>query len=146
MVYFLLQERIEEALKFFSPIKPENLTAQIQHDYLKSYLSFYQKNPALAEKIAKKYENYPVDRWRKIFLDVLAEVDEIKGKEARVIDKEDRLQKQTDLTATSPQLEFQVESRKIQIQYQNLDTCTLHFYPMDIEFLFSRNPFCSRSL
>ena len=67
VVYFLLQERIEEALKFFSPIKPENLTAQIQHDYLKSYLSFYQENPTLAEKIAEKYENYPVDRWRKNF-------------------------------------------------------------------------------
>ncbi len=141
VVYFLLQERIEEAIKLFSPIKRENLTTQIQYDYLKSYLSLYQEDPTLAEKIAKKYQDYPIDRWRNFFLDVLAEVDEMKGKETQVIDEEYHLQKQTDLAATSPQLEFQVESRKIQIQYQNLDTCTLNFYPIDIEFLFSRNPF-----
>ena len=31
--------------------------------------------------------------------------------------------------------------KKIRIDYRNLKACTLNFYPMDIELLFSRNPF-----
>jgi len=74
---------------------------------------------------------------------VLREVGEVEGVEGAigVGDAEDRAQRQTQLAATEPSLDFKVEDRKITVQYQNLDACTLNYYLMDIELLFSRNPF-----
>ena len=36
---------------------------------------------------------------------------------------------------------MQVEAGRIRLDYRNLKGCTLNFYPMDIELLFSRSPF-----
>ena len=52
-----------------------------------------------------------------------------------------RTQAQTKLAATEPHFEFEVEARKIQIHYQNLKEVRVNYYLMDIELLFSRNPF-----
>ena len=38
-------------------------------------------------------------------------------------------------------MELQVEAGRIRLDARNLTRCTLNFYPMDIELLFSRNPF-----
>ena len=40
-----------------------------------------------------------------------------------------------------PALTLQVEAGRIRLDYRNLKGCTLNFYPMDIELLFSRSPF-----
>ena len=61
-----------------------------------------------------------------------------------VVDAEDRTQRQTRLAATEPDFEFDVESRKITLRYQNLESARVNYYLMDIELLFSRNPFVDR--
>ena len=58
-----------------------------------------------------------------------------------VIDSEDRSQNQTNLASTEPNLDFKVEARKVKLNYQNVETVTVNYYEMDIELLFSRNPF-----
>jgi hypothetical protein len=45
------------------------------------------------------------------------------------------------LTATEPTLELEVEAGEVRLRYQNLSECRVSFYLMDIELLFSRNPF-----
>jgi hypothetical protein len=57
---------------------------------------------------------------------------------------EERTNKQTDLAKTEPNFDFKVESKKIELNYQNLQTVTVKYYEMDIELLFSRNPFVQR--
>jgi hypothetical protein len=105
-------------------------------------MAFYQENPALARKVAKKYDDYPVDRWRNLFGDVVAQCDEIAGKKAGVTDAESRSQAQTKLADTSPRLDFEMDDRVIKISHGNIDEpCTINYYPMDIELLFSRKPF-----
>jgi len=139
--YLLLQDRVEDAREFFARVNSANLRTAIQYDYFRAYLDFYTDSHAIARAVAQKYETYPVDRWRVAFANVLTQLDEIEGKAPKVTDKEDRTQLQTKLAATEPSFDFKVEEKKITINYQNVAECRVNYYLMDIELLFSRNPF-----
>ncbi|OVE76015.1 hypothetical protein BVX97_02590 [bacterium E08(2017)] len=141
VVYMLLQDRIEDAMKYFDAINPAKLTMKVQYDYMKAYMSFYMEKPDAAKKIAMKYKDYPVDRWRNLFGDVLAQCEEISGKSAGVVDKDDRTQKQTKLADTAPRLDVELESSVMKVDHANVKSCIVNYYPMDIELLFSRQPF-----
>jgi hypothetical protein len=78
--YLLLQDRVEEALARFHAIKPETLPTRLQYDYFASYAAFYEEQPAAARKIAASYADYPVDRWRKLFAEVTAQLDELEDR------------------------------------------------------------------
>jgi hypothetical protein len=139
--YMFLQDRVEEGLAFFDRIKPEEITERLQYDYLKAYVAFYRERPDEARGIAAAYRDYPVNRWRDLFRSVLAQVEEAQGGRAKVVDEEDRAQVQTGLADTDTSLDFKIEDRKIVIQSQNLEVCRVNYYLIDIEFLFSRDPF-----
>jgi len=139
--YMLLQDRIEDALDFFGRVAPDKLATRLQYDYAAAYLDFFSDAPKRARAIAEPYAKHPVDRWRNLFANVVAQLDEAEGKAAQVIDKEDQAQQQARLAATEGSFEFAVEARKITLTYQNLSECRVSYYPMDIELLFSRNPF-----
>jgi len=139
--YLLLEDRVDEAVAFFARVAPANLRTQIQYDYFRAYLDFYTDDHRIARAVALKYEAYPVDRWRVVFANVLTQLDEIEGKAPKVTDKEDRTQLQTKLAASEPGFDFKVEEKKITVNYQNLAECRVNYYLMDIELLFSRNPF-----
>lgn len=139
--YMLLQDRIEEALSFFRRVNPDHLPTRLQYDYFTAYLDFFTEDPQLAGPIAKRYADYPVDRWRNAFSAIQQQLDEIQGLANRVVDAEDRQQSQTGLAATEPNFEFKVEAKKIKLQYENLTKIRVNYYLMDIELLFSRNPF-----
>jgi hypothetical protein len=139
--YMLLQDRTEEALAYFERVRPRRLATQLQYDYFDAYLGFYTDNLRRSRSIAEKYADCQVDRWKNLFVNVIAQLDEIEGKGVKVVDEEDRTQQQTQLAATEPSFDFEVESRKITIRYQNLESCVVNYYLMDIELLFSRKPF-----
>ena len=139
--YLLLQDRVEEALELFSRVRPDRLVTRLQYDYFTAYLDFYTDEPKLAGPIVQRYVDYPVDRWRKAFAVIANQLQEIEGAAAAVVDQESREQTQTALAATEPGFEFTVESRTVQLNYQNLSKVRVNFYLMDIELLFSRNPF-----
>ena len=139
--YLLLQDRIAEALQHFEKANPETLDEKLQHAYLHTYLDFYEGDTESARQRANKFKDYPVDKWRNLFVNALNQLDEIEGEKAAIADVEDRDQKQDQLAATEPSLEFEVEAGEIALQYQNLSSVTLNYYPMDIELLFSRKPF-----
>jgi hypothetical protein len=82
-----------------------------------------------------------VPKWRKRFLDVLAQLDEIESEKPSVIDEKDRTQRQTDHAATEPSIELSVEAKRVRLDYRNITSCRVNYYLMDIELLFSRNPF-----
>ncbi len=139
--YLLLQDRIEDALRFFKRIKRASLPTKLQYDYCDAYLGFYTDKPARSRELAGKYQQYPVDRWRKRFAAITAQLDEIEGKAVSVVDAENRTQTQTKLVETEPNLDFEVEAGTVTLTYQNIKRCTVNYYAMDIELLFSRNPF-----
>ena len=139
--YLLLQDRVEEAIARFANVDTEQLATLLQHDYFASYLALSQGDTKTAKAIAAKYEKYPVDRWRKIFDNVVQQVDEIGGGGAGVTDADDQNQNQTQLAATEPGFDFKVESGDVIVDYQNLSSIRVNYYEIDIELLFSRNPF-----
>ena len=139
--YLLLQDRVAEALRFFQRVDATKLQTQLQYDYFAVYLAFSQKKLTEARTIAEKYKDYCVPRWQKIFQNVIAQLDEIEGKSVKVTDTKDRLQRQTRLAESEASFDFKVESRKINITYQHINSFRINYYLMDIELLFSRNPF-----
>ena len=139
--YMLLQDRIEEAQRFFKAVNPKKLSTALQYDYFTAYMDFFNDKPSAARAIVKKYADHGVDRWRKLFAAVAAQLDELEGKIGKVIDDKDRTQTQTQLAASQPSFELKIVDDQVAINYQNLTECTVNYYPMDIELLFSRNPF-----
>ena len=139
--YFLLQDRVEEALEVFARVDPAKVAARIQYDYLRAYLAFFGDDPRAARAVARPYADHPVDRWRNLFRNVLAQLDELEGSKGAVVDEADRSQKQGQLAATEAAFELSVENRTVNVQYQNLGSVRVNYYLMDIELLFSRQPF-----
>ncbi|MCY2991239.1 MAG: hypothetical protein NTY19_25705 [Planctomycetota bacterium] len=139
--YLLLQDRIDEALVTFDRVRAEQLATRLQYDYFASYLAMVRQQPQQAREIAAKYAQYPVDRWRDLFAAMLAQLDEIAGQDTKVVDKESRTEVQTKLASTEASFDFQVEAKKVTLNYQNLKQVQVNYYLMDIELLFSRNPF-----
>jgi hypothetical protein len=142
--YLLLQDRVEEALGFFARVDPKRLATRLQYDYFAAYFDFYTEDHKLARKIAENYADYPVDRWRSAFAQITAQLDEIEGDAAEVTDEEDRAQLQTKLAASQPSFDLRVEAREIAIDYQNLRQVRVNYYLMDVELLFSQNPFVQK--
>jgi len=136
-----LQDRVAEAIDWFSRVDRKEVPEQLQCDYLEAYLALYRGDIETARKLAKKHADEGVDRWRDRFAQVLNQISEIGGGAISAADKEKRDEAQAALAATEPVLEMQVEAGRIRLDTRNLKSCTLNFYPMDIELLFSRSPF-----
>ncbi len=147
VVYYLfLQGRVDEALARFRSIKAEQLPTRLQHDCFRCYAAFYETQLAEARGIAAQYANHPVDRWRKLFTEVAAQLDEIEGKAVTRPgdDVPNREKQQAELTATEPTFDFKVENRTITVTWKNLGEIAINYYLMDPEFSFSSSPFVSQ--
>ncbi len=144
--YMLLQDRVDEALEHFSSIDAKQINSRMPYDYCDAYLDLYREKPEDAAAKAEKWADYPVDRWRNRFLNILAQVEEVRGGASTVVDKRDNTQTQTELAAKEMSFDFKIESGKIIIDSQNLEQVTANFYEIDIELLFSRSPFSQDNL
>ena len=144
--HLLLQDRLEESQTTFAKVNVEKVATRMQYDYCQAYLDFFTDAHAKARGIAAKYADHPVDRWRNTFAAITAQLDEAEGKgpDAKPVDIEDRGQQQTALAATEPIFDFTVEARQINLNFQNVKSATVNFYEMDVELLFSRNPFVQK--
>jgi hypothetical protein len=142
--YLLLQERIDEAVMFFEKVDRSKIDEKLQYDYVDVYISFYKTDVARAKDIAFTYKDYPVDKWKKLFVNALKQIDEINGAEVEIVDKEDRTQSQGGLAGMEAVFDFDIVDGEIILNYQNVKSCRVNLYLMDIELLFSRQPFVGR--
>jgi hypothetical protein len=69
------------------------------------------------------------------------QLDEAEGKGPKVAEAEDRGQRQGQLATTEPGIEFTLDAKQIQLAWQNVNEVRVNYYLMDVELLFSRNPF-----
>ena len=139
--YLLLQDRVGEAMAAFAQVNADHLETKLQYDYFAAYLALCRGDLESARKSTDRWLQYPVDRWRNAFAALDQQLREIGGAPVQTTDREDRGQNQTNLAATEPAFEFQVEGKNIRINYQQLTEVQAEYYLMDIELLFSRNPF-----
>ena len=143
--YLLLQDRVAEAMDFFSRVNAADLATSLQYDYFAAYLNMYRAELDAAREITSRYADYPVDRWRNAFVSIDRQLDEISSGAVELVDPENRDQRQAELAASAPSFDLKVEAKKVNLDYQNLDRVLVNYYLMDIELLFSRNPFVQHS-
>ena len=138
----LAQDRIEEAKGWFATVRPEGTSTRMQVDYAAAVLALHAGDGERAKAIATPHLTEGIDRWRRRFELIVAQVDEAAGKAgAVVLDPLDREQQQGELAAKSPSLELRIEGHSLQIDHRNVATATVNLYEIDLEVLFSRNPF-----
>jgi len=146
------QEDDEDAIIEISSFKKPSCLPelQVQYDYLISYLDFFNSNPVHAKSISKKYENYPVSRWNSLFKDLKNKLDQIDDNDSIEIDHDneiDRERRQSKMASNEPTFDVSLDSNKtIAINYNNLSDITVNYYIMDIELLFSTNPFVQQEI
>lgn len=139
--YLLLLDRVEEGLAALERVDEAEVPDRLQLDYLRAYAAFYV-DPAAARPIAERHRDHPVDRWRKRFQDVLAQLAEIEqGSDSQVSDVEDRDQVVGRQASVEPAFELEVDGAGVHLTYANLEHVEVRYYFMDIELLFSRQPF-----
>ena len=140
--YLLTQDRIEEAKGWFEKVRPDGTATRMQADYAAAVLALHAGDGVRAKALATPHVTAGIDRWRRRFELVSAQVDEAAGKAgAAVLDPLDREQQQGELAAKSPSLELRIEGDALQLDHRNLAAATVNLYEIDLEVLFSRNPF-----
>ena len=148
----LLQDRVDEALEHFAKVEDKAVVASMPWAYCDAYLDLYKSKPDDAKTKAQKWVNYPVDHWRARFENVVAMVDQINGGSTDVVDPKNRDQQQDQSASSAPSFDLNVAGGakkgigKATVKWQNLETVTVSYYEMDIEFLFSTNPFARDQL
>ena len=159
--YMLIQNRIDEAIVWFDQVKVDNLATRMQYDYFDAYLDFYRGKYDRASQIAGRYSEYPVPRWRELFGEIGQQVKQrdalISGQELTSVtaldsgmERSERLltdrreSQQNRQAAESPSLDLEVADGVVTINYRNLNEVKVNYYLMDIELLFSRNPFAAQ--
>jgi hypothetical protein len=140
--YLFAQDRIEEGLAHFDKIDRKEVREKLQYDYFAVNAAFYRLEIDKAEKIARTYENYSIDRWKKLFAEALAHVSEAKAVlDPQVVDEEERDQQMDQLADTEPSFSFEFVDDQIRLEHKNIENAQVRFYPMEVELLFSRQPF-----
>ncbi|MFK7819471.1 MAG: hypothetical protein AB8G99_12185, partial [Planctomycetaceae bacterium] len=142
--YMLLQDRIGDALDYFGQVNPENLPSKLQHDYFAAYADFYSKGLATAKAMVDRYTDYPVKHWREMFASMGQQIKEIEGDKPEVpesADPKNRDDQIARLAAADCSLDIAVDRTEVQVDFENLQSVQVNYYLMDIELLFSRNPF-----
>lgn len=114
---------------------------KVQYDYLQAYLDFYISYPNyhVARQICKEYMNYPVPAWRRMFHEIAYQLGEFDQKSSETDKVKDSThQKDTELEKL---LSIESQNNKIIVKYKNISSFKISFYKIEIEVLFSRNPF-----
>lgn len=159
--YMLVQNRIEESIAWFDQVSVDNLATRMQYDYFDAYLDFFRGKYERAAQIAGRYAEYPVSRWRELFSEIGHQVKQrealISGQDITSVasldsgmERSDRLltdrreSQQNRQAAESPSLDLNVADGVVTVNYRNVDELKVNYYLMDIELLFSRNPFAAQ--
>ena len=139
--YMLLQDRVSEARQWFDRVRPRSTSTRMQYDYLAAYLDCFHSDPTQARSIVAKYKDYPVDHWRESFAAIGRILHELDGRPTETINQRDRDQQLAQLAASEPVFTLSLNGTRLTIDYKHLESVKVNYYLMDLELLFSRNPF-----
>ena len=121
--------------------------AALQFAYLSAYAAAARGDLATARALSVPHVGHPVDRWRHRFGALVAMLDEVAGSAGAVgagadVGARDHRERTMDqLAARQPTLAVAVEQGQVVLTHVHLERATVRFYRMDVELLFSRQPF-----
>jgi hypothetical protein len=167
VVYYLIaQNRIEEGIEHFAKVSRDDLResseGSIQYDYFDAYLGMRTGSFERSNEIASRYLEYPVPRWREWFALIH---DQVRARDARMesnvaanqagverpLDPSQRTlndareREMERSAAILPSLDVIREEGVVWFEFKNVDSVRLNYYLMDVELMFSRNPFMPAS-
>ncbi len=140
--YLLLQDRVQEGLAMLKRVDRSKVTPSLQWDYLCTYVAMYDAE-ALdeAKATAEKHKDHPVGRWRRLFTNALSQIAEAQGETSQGTDAPTKTDRQAQRAKEQGTFELSVEGTELKITHSNISECQVSYFPMDIELLFSRQPF-----
>ncbi len=138
-VYLLAQDRVEDARRIVAPDLANNASQghSLQLGYLRAYFAFIDGDMETAGRVGRAYADAASPVWRARFRELRAQVDEVLGKGGPA----------QDAAAEAPSLALaevpheKGAPRAFAVTARALKACTLRAYPIDVEILFSKNPF-----
>lgn len=146
VVYYLLtQERISEALIWFAQIDRAQVAEKMPYDYAMAWLALGQMDLAKAREVAARYSEFPLPLWQQRFAAINQVVAEAEGAGAKIVDPDSALQQQTAAAANVATIDVEATAEGISLRYRNATTLRVHYHLMDVELLFSRDPFSSQA-
>lgn len=144
--YLLAQDRVPVALAVLARVDPAAIAGRMQHDYLAAFSACLTGELDRARELAGRWRDHPVDRWRLRFAALAAMLDEVAGAAPAVTDPRSRDQQHAELAARQPSFDLAVDRDGVVIHSQHVAALELRFFEMDIELLFSRQPFMQSDL
>jgi hypothetical protein len=137
--FLFLQDRIEEGLARFGRIDPEKLPSRLNYDYLRTVVLFHRENPDEAKVIAAQtLPTVPPGLWRDRFQAVIDQADEITSLRLSDPDEADGPEEQI----PAPMIDLALAADgKLVIKHRSLDKANLRLFSVDLEVLFSKDPF-----
>jgi len=147
--YMLLQDRITDAINIFKQIDAKEIETVhhcvVQYDYFAAYLDFFIGYPnfKVARDICDKYLDYPLLSWRSWFYEISNQIAEYDG-EVIAEEQKDKLleEKKKEKGAVKEEiLMVELDGEKFIVTHQNITEIKVSYYLIDLEVLFSRNPF-----
>ncbi|KAG3036460.1 hypothetical protein PC121_g251 [Phytophthora cactorum] len=165
--YMVLFDRNEDAIKIFSRLQScsgsddVQLKATVHYAYLAAFLDFFRSNDqqgpmfAVARQVVTSYVTYPQPRWRQRFKRIQAFLEEYDAFEKQSLRQHQGMemiddamegdQKNREAAAgtrgSQIKLEASVGEGAIVLLSQCIGQCELAFYPIDVELMFSTEPF-----
>jgi len=149
-IYMLMQDRIEETITIFPNIKKSDLQGrelEINYDYLTAYLDLYSDDTEFktGRTICERYITYPVISWRNRFIDLANQIAEVDGEVGidKIMTEEDQTAGEKDLKGTVEYLKAELKEGDgtIRLQTKNISKLLIYYHKIDIEVMFSENPF-----
>ncbi|KAI9470867.1 MAG: hypothetical protein EXX96DRAFT_603007 [Benjaminiella poitrasii] len=150
-LYLLLQDRIAQAHATFSRIRRDQVAScQVQYDYIDVFLKtripisdnnqLQQLDLKSIKDITLKYKEFGVLKWRKLFNDMHDFVCEVERGDFAFSNDASPDNKRI---RSEPILEIEVNQRNSEliVQYANLKSIDVKYYEMNLEVMFSDNPF-----
>lgn len=142
LVYYLqVQDRLEEAFTQLEGVNTNEIPEQIQLAYVQAWMALRNLEVDKALALAKPYADHAVPRWKTRFASLVSAIAEARGLEVATVEDPNRQQDLNQLAAKEPSIELEAVSGKLILTSHNVKVLTLNLYPMDIELLFSREPF-----
>ena len=144
--YFLLQDRIEEGRDAFAKGGEALPEESVQTAYLRAYLDFFdEEDPAEARGVVAMHRDHPVAHWREKIRGVESILAELAGESSGDEGADGDDPSQESLANSEPSIDFDVVGESIRIRARNLEEAEIRYYPMDVEHLFSIQPFVEQS-
>merc|ERR1719204_3014238 len=148
--YFLVQDRVQEAVELFKaiPAQAGRAVSPFSYDYMMAYLAFFMLEDVdsltKANELATKYKAQRLTPSQaKLWDDIARHIEELKDKNNEGGDFVFETQEEIDRRAEK-KMSFTCSHDGVNVSFKNVPKITVKFYLIDLELQFSTAPFLKK--